>query len=107
MPNEFFLFSFFFPNTGLIWMHKSLKNGPILIKNVLLKLCFRDEGYLYVNFLIFIVTIYCKCILFQFFSRGIRKNIPNLTGLQNGRISSRKNSRILLKNVFFEACFSR
>lgn len=64
MPNEFFLFSFFFPNTGLIWMHKSLKNGPILIKNVLLKLSFQEESNLYAKLLLFILTIYRKCPLF-------------------------------------------
>ena len=52
-------------------------------KKFFLKLCFRDEGPLYAIFLFDTFTIYPKCHLFQFFSRGIRMHIPMLTGVQN------------------------
>ena len=41
-------------------------NGHILQKNVLLKLNFEDEGHMYASFLVFILTIYRKCLLFSF-----------------------------------------
>ena len=72
-----------------------------------LKLLFRDEGHLYANCLFYIPTIYPKCLLSQFYSRGIRMHIPILTGVQNGGTSLRKNSRILLKTVLVEALFPR
>ena len=84
-----------------------LINCHILLKSVLLKLNLQDEGHLYPGFYIFILTICCKCLLFQFFSCDILTHIPNLTGLQNGRLSRQKNSHILLKNVIFEAYFLR
>ena len=52
-----------------------------------------------------ILTIYSECLLFQFFSRGIRMHISILTGVQNGRISRPENSHILLRNVLFQAYF--
>ena len=68
------------------------ENGQILIKNLLLKLLFQDEGRFYGNFLFYILSIYCKCLLFQFLSRGRRMHIPILTRVQNKRIS--KNAKI-------------
>ena len=52
-------------------------------KKFFLRLCFRDEGPFYAIFLFDIFTIYAKCHLFQFFSRGIRMHIPILIGVQN------------------------
>ena len=71
-----------------------------------LKLLFREEGHLYGQCLFHIPTIYLKCLLFQFFSRGIRMHIPILTGVQNGHISRLKDSVFFAKNVLFEACFT-
>ena len=66
--------------------HNFLKNGSIFIKNVLLRINFQDESHLDAIFLIYILTIYDECVIFQLFIRGIR--IPNiiLTGVQNERI---------------------
>ena len=44
------------------------------------------------NFLFDILTIYFKYHLFQFSSRGIRMQIPILTGVQNELESHRKDS---------------
>ena len=44
-----------------------------------------------------------KCLLFQFFSRGILVHIPILTGSQNGHITRLKDSVIFAKNILFEA----
>ena len=49
----------------------SRKNSHILQKNVVFDAFFRDEGYLYTNYLFYILTIYCKCFTFQFLSRGM------------------------------------
>ena len=76
-------------------------------KIFLLNLLFHKEGHLYANCLLYIPTIYRKCHLFQFFSRGIRMHIPILTGVQNGRTSLRKNGDIFIKNVLFDALFHR
>ena len=51
------------------------KNGQTLIKNVFFKLNFQDEGQLAANFLMLILSIYQKCLFFQFSSRGIRMHI--------------------------------
>ena len=51
--------------------------GHILIKLLLLKLIFQNEGHLYGNCLFYILPIYCKFLLFQFLSS------VNLTFLKN------------------------
>ena len=89
------------PNRGSKCMFKLLKNGHILIKNVLLKINFQDEGHLDANFLIYILTIYCECLLFQFFNRDVRMHIPVLTGVQNGYISRRKKQSYFAKKCSF------
>ena len=63
------------------------KDKVLLLKNVFLKLIFRDEGHLYANGLFYILTIYPKLILFQYLSGGIRMHTAILSGVQNGRIS--------------------
>ena len=60
-----------------------LKNSHILIKNVLLNINFEDEGHLHAYFLIHILTIHSECLVFQFFSGGIRMHIAILNGVQN------------------------
>ena len=72
-----------------------------------LKLLFRDEGQLYANFLFYIRTVYPKCHFFQFFSRGIRMDIPIVTAGLHGRRGFCDNSHIFLKNVLFESLFVR
>ena len=71
-----------------------------------LKLLFREEGHLYGQCLFYIPTIYPKCLLFQFFSRGIRMHIPILTGVQNGHISRLKDSVFLVKKCSFWSFFN-
>ena len=77
------------------------------LKMFFLKICFRDEDHLYVNSSFYTLTVYAKCLLFQFFSRGIRMHISILTGVQNGRISLERDNHIFLKNVSFESFFPR
>ena len=64
-----------------------------------------NEGQLYVNCSFWILTIYPKCHLFQFFSRGMRIHISILTAVQNERESHWKDSIFLLKNVFLKFFF--
>ena len=59
----------------------SKKNGRILLKTFFLRLYCRDEGDLYANSLFDVLTIYPKCYIFRFYSRGIRIHIPILTGV--------------------------
>ena len=66
-----------------------------------MRLYFRDEGHLYAKFLFDILTIYPKCHLFQFFSCGIRMDIPILTGFQNGHICRQKNQSYFAKSFSF------
>ena len=70
-------------NRGSKCTHNLRKNSHILLKTFFLRLSFPDEGRLYAKFLFDIFTIYPKCHLFQFFSRGIRLHIPILTVVQN------------------------
>ena len=60
------------PDRGSKCTQDLLKNGHILIKNVLLKINIQDEGHLDDSFLIYILTIYSECLHFQFLTRGIR-----------------------------------
>ena len=46
-------------------------------KNVLLEHNFQVEGHFEGHLLIYILTIYRECVLFQLFSRGIRMHSPN------------------------------
>ena len=59
-------------------------------KDVLLKLNFQAEGHLDTYVLIYILTIYRECVLFQLFNHGIRMHIPILTGVQKRHISGLK-----------------
>ena len=57
------------------------KNGHNLLQNVLLKLNFPYDGHLYVNRLVYILTVYFKCLLFQFLVCRIVAEITILTGV--------------------------
>ena len=81
------------------------KNGRILIKNVLFKFNFQNEGHLDANFLIYILTINRECLLFQLFIRGIRMHISILTGVQIGYISGKEISLNFLKSVLYKVNF--
>ena len=74
-------------------------------KCAFVKLNFHREGHLDANFLNFVLTIYRKWLLSQFFDRGIWMHILILTGVQNGRRSCWKNGHILIKNVLLEVNF--
>ena len=58
------------------------KYGYILIKSLFLKLSFQDEDIMQANFLKFVLTLYRKCRLLEFFSHSIRMHIPMLTRVQ-------------------------
>ena len=93
------------PNRGSKRMHSVWKNGHILLKNVLLKLNFLDGSYFYGNCLFHILTIYHRCLFFQFWCCGIRMHICILTSVQKGRIYSWKQGHILLTNVLLKINF--
>ena len=65
-----------------------LNDSVFLLNNVLFEASFPWWRSLVCQLLVYIPTIYPKCHLFQFFSRGIRMYIPILTGDQNGRFNS-------------------
>ena len=95
------------PNRCSKWAHKSPKKKSYFVKKTFffLRFFFRDEGDLYANSLFDVLTIYPKCYLLQFFSRGIRKHIPILTGFQNGRMNLRKKSCFAKKYFFLKFIF--
>ena len=64
------------PNRGLKKDTLAAKKGHVLLKNVLFKLNFQDEGHLDSNFLIYILTNHCVN--------------PILTRFQKGHISGTK-----------------
>ena len=78
------------------------ENGHLLLKNVLLKFIFQDEGHFYANCLFRILAIKRKCLLFHFLSRVIRIHVPILTQVQNGCINCWENSHILIKKMYFQ-----
>ena len=92
--------------TGVQKGHISGKKSPHnLLKNVLSKLYFQPEGDWYGNFLFYILTIYCKCLLFQLLDRSIRVHIPILTEVQKRQISCYKGVHDLPKNILLRLNF--
>ena len=77
------------------------KGGQNLLKNILLKLNFQHEGYLYSNCLFYILTIYRKCLLFQFLSCSIRMDISIPEEVQNGCITGWKMVTFAKKCTFW------
>ena len=67
--------------------NRPIINGRILIKIVLLRINFEDDGNLDANFLINVLTIYLECLHLQFFIHGIRMHIVILTRVQKGHIT--------------------
>ena len=59
--------------------------GTFYSKMSIFEAFLQDEGHLYSNFWIFILTIYSKCLLFQFLGCGMHKHIAILAGVQKGR----------------------
>ena len=83
------------------------KTGHLLLENLLLMLKFHDEDHFYSNCWFYILTIYCKYLLFQFLVFSIRMQIPILKEVQNGHISQRKKSyftRICSFWSYFQDC---
>ena len=74
-------------NSGSKRTHSWLNNGYTFLKNVLLKLNFKDEGHLYGNCLFYILSFCLTFLLFLFFSCCIRMHIPILTKVKKGHIS--------------------
>ena len=63
------------PNRFLKWTHKSPKNSHIFLRNVLFEAYFPRLMSLVCQLLVFILTIYCKYLLFQFLRCCIRINL--------------------------------
>ena len=81
------------PNRGSKWTHKSIKRHCFFAKKCSFWSFFSiDEGQLYASCLFYILTIYLKCLLFQFFSDAICMHILILTGVKNGHRSLWKQS---------------
>ena len=72
---------------------------------MLLKIDFQDKGHLDANLLFYILTIYRKCLLFQFLNYGIPMHIAILTEVQSEPISRQKSSHIFLKMFILELIF--
>ena len=65
----------------------------------------QNGNYLYANFLVYNLTIYRNCPLFQFLRHGIGIHIPILTGVQNGHFNNWKNGHISWKTFFWKLSF--
>ena len=66
------------------------KNDPILLKSMLLELHFQHENHVDTILSSSVLIIYREFLLFQFFSRGICTHISIITGVQNWRVTRRK-----------------
>ena len=88
------------PERGSKWMYQD----TFYWKLFFLKLNFQRECGLCANCLFYILTI-SLCLLFQFLSCGIHVHITILTGVQDGCITSWKNSHIL--HFFFWSLISK
>ena len=78
-------FQFLGYGIGMKWI-TGWTNGHNLLKNILFRLNFQDEGKLYANCLYYILSFYVTCILFQFLGCGIGTHISILKRVQNGWI---------------------
>ena len=74
--------------------------GQNLLKNVLLQTNFQCEARLYANCLLYILNFCFKYLFLQLLSSGIRTQLPILTGLQNGWISSLVNGQVCYECTF-------
>ena len=82
--------------------HFCAKKGHTLFKKFLLKFNFRDKGHLYANSSFCILLPCLKCLLIQFFSRGIHMDISILTVVQKLH-NSRKKWLYFVKRCTLEA----
>ena len=82
------VYTHYHPNWGSKCTHQQLKNVHILLKNLLLRPIFQDDGHFYANCLFYILSFCLNCLIFQFLNRDIGTQIAILTGIENGRISS-------------------
>ena len=92
------------PNRGSKYTHQYWRSGRILLKDVLLKLIFQDEGHLHVSCLFYMLSIYCQSLLFQFLSHGIRMHITILTWNMDNSLAEKKRSYFTI-NVLFQFWF--
>lgn len=77
------------------WGISSWRNHRIFRKNVLLPLNLPNKGHVYVNGLFYILSFCHKYLMLRFLSPRIRIHISILILVQNGGISSCRNSHIL------------
>ena len=77
------------------------KETVLLLKMFTWKGFFHDKGPFCANLLLYILSIYRKCFLYQFLCCGMHMHIPILRGVQNGRISHQKHSHNLLITCTF------
>ena len=87
-----------------IWHISSDKGGCNLQKNLNLKRNFQYDGHFYANCLIYIQTIYCKCLHYLFLGCAIRMQIPILTGVENST-DYRLKMVIFCHKISFEVLF--
>ena len=72
------VYTHYHPNWGSKCTHQQLKNGHILLKNLLLTPIFQDDGHLYANCLFYVLSFCLKCLIFQFLNRDRYPNChPN------------------------------
>ena len=69
------------PNSGLKKDTFAAKNVHVLIKYILFKFNFQDDGHLDSNFSIYVLATHRECLIFQFLSPGIRMEISIITGI--------------------------
>ena len=91
----------------LIGVQNKPERYCFLLKNVPFEAFLRWRRSLLCQLFVYILTIYAKCLLFQFLSGSILMLIAILTWVQNERTNLWKNSQILLKNVVFAALCPR
>ena len=77
-------YALYHPNRGSKNTHYSHQNGYILLKTLILKSNFQDDGQLYANCLFYVPLFCLNCLFFRFFNRGICMHIAVLTGVQKG-----------------------
>ena len=76
-----------------------LRNGQILLKNIIFKFRFQHEGHVCAIFLIYTLAFYRESLLCQFSSRDIRMHTFYLNMGPKWTHKSPKNSHISLKNT--------
>ena len=88
VPRFWCTYVYSYTNRSSKWTHKLPKKQSYFAERCFFKFIPRDKGHFYTSCLFYILTVHRKSVIFRYLGCGICMDIPILTGIQNGRITS-------------------